>query len=92
MRLPQELREILGKYPQRLQLARRLGLLLVVIALAAYLSTLNLGGSSAEDPGEGDWALALISWAVVLFVGATVVRWLRRELRDLRRRYADLRQ
>jgi hypothetical protein len=71
--------EILRTNAARVALTKRLALLVAFVALAIYLSTLELGDDGAGDSFEGGFFLAFIPWALAFFVGGELVRWLRHQ-------------
>jgi hypothetical protein len=69
--------EILRTNAARVALTKRLALLVAFVALAIYLSTREPGDDAAGDAFNGGFFLALIPWALALFAGGELVRWVR---------------
>lgn len=61
-------------------------ILVAFIVGAVVLSTLDFGDDPQNESFEGDFFLALIPWAVAIFVAAEAVRWLRLESKRWRER------
>lgn len=80
-RIRDELRAIATTHGGKVKLAWRAGLVVVLIGLLIYLSTLDFGDDPQSDSFEGEFFLGLISWVVIVVVGVVVVRWIRRTAR-----------
>ncbi len=79
--LIEEVRELLRSASGRIGLLKRSTPFVALIALAIFLSTVDLGDDPQAQSFEGSFWLSFVVWIAVVWVRAGVVRWIRRETR-----------
>ncbi len=73
------LREMLRSASGRIALLKRSAPFLVLVGVAIWLSTINLGDGAQAQSFEGSLLPGLLSWIAVFWVGTIIVGRLRRE-------------